>query len=125
VIEITLEQLIARLKTIQTEISDVEKDAFQAAAEELRDEARAALDDDPDGIGDHIEITIEGNQATIGVPAGPIGDAAVVREFGDVGSPPESFLGRAAFVHGERIASGIAENVGRAMLGLPPLPPKK
>jgi hypothetical protein len=85
-------------------------------------------------LGENIERCAEAREARVGVPdrevAHPydsrtenIGEIAEDLEFGTVDMPPRSFLGRAAFVHGEGAAGVVLSVVAAAVSGL--IPTKK
>lgn len=86
----------------------------------------------------HIRKSVGHPHAAIGVPAEmvqhtyqtkprDIGDIALALEMGSLrhNIPPRPFLGPAAHVQIPAIADAIAQAVGRAIAGLPPLKPRK
>jgi HK97 gp10 family phage protein len=132
-IELTFDQLIAHLETIQTEIAGAQQDALEVAAAELVEHVKANLPDNETGdiIRDHLRASIDGDVVTVGVVDAlveipgrkelfDVGQAAEDLEFGTVNSPPQSYLAAAMFQHGEVVSMGIAADVGRVLAGFPP-----
>jgi hypothetical protein len=82
-------------------------------------------------LGDNIERCAEAREARVGVPdlevshpydnrTENIGEIAEDQEFGTRDIPPRSFIGRAAFVHGEGAAGVVLSVVAAAVSGLTP-----
>ena len=82
-------------------------------------------------LADHIELSVSGHRAAVGVPSETVGDgtsADPIRDIGDIAVdmelgtariPPRSFLGRAWFVKGPEASEAAAWPVVAALAGLP------
>jgi hypothetical protein len=94
----------------------------------LQSEAKGLLGGDQKtaGLGDNIEIAVDGGKACVGVasriigggshddPARDIGEVAVAQEFGSTVTTPRSFLGAAAARRLDDVGSVLAEGFAGA-----------